>query len=129
LSIGKIEKIFDTTRFTTGAAPFPECQMHSGKTPKHSGKASPSATLGEGLPGKPFTGKRPSPSAKSRALGEAFPECRPSTRGRFDAVGAIHRFFFEKTSSPSATLGEEIFFFLKKTLPRVQLSGKAFHFF
>jgi hypothetical protein len=37
---------------TTGAAPFPECQMHSGKTPKHSGKASPSATLGEGLPGK-----------------------------------------------------------------------------
>jgi hypothetical protein len=31
---------------TMGDAGFPECQMHSGKAPKHSGKASPSATLG-----------------------------------------------------------------------------------
>jgi hypothetical protein len=60
---------------TTGEAGFPECQMHSGKAPKHSGKASPSATLGEGLPGMLLTGKRPSPSANFLALGEAFPEC------------------------------------------------------
>jgi hypothetical protein len=61
---------------TTGAAPFLECQMHSAKTPKHSGKASPS----EGLPGKRSMGKRPSPSAKYRALGEAFLECRAPSR-------------------------------------------------
>jgi hypothetical protein len=82
--------------------------MHSGKTPKHSGKASPSATLGEGLPGKRFTGKRPSPSAKSRALGEAFPEFRAPSWGRFNAIGAISHFF---------------------TFPRVQQSGKKFIFF
>jgi hypothetical protein len=62
-------------------ARFPECQMHSGKAPKHSGKASPSATLGEGLPGTLLMGKLPSPSAKSRALGEAFPERHAPTRG------------------------------------------------
>jgi hypothetical protein len=56
--------------------------MHSGKTPKHSGKASPNATLREGLPGKRFTGKRPSLSAKSRALGKAFPECRAPSVGK-----------------------------------------------
>jgi hypothetical protein len=59
-------------------------------------------------PGMPLTGKRPSPSAKNRTLGEDFPECRPSTRGRFDAVGAVHSFL---------ALGEEFcFFFLKKIL-------------
>jgi hypothetical protein len=84
--------------------------MHSGKAQKHSGKPTPSATLGEKRPGMPLTGKRSSPSAKNRTLGEAFPECRPITRGRFDAVGAIQR-FFKKNSSPSATLGEEIYFF------------------
>jgi hypothetical protein len=34
---------------TTREAPFPECQKHSEKPPKHSGKASLSATLGEGV--------------------------------------------------------------------------------
>jgi hypothetical protein len=97
---------------------------HSGKAPKHSGKASPSATLGEGLLGTLLTVKRPSPNAKSRALGETFPECHAPSRGRFNAIGTISRFytlprvqhsgkkfsFFKKTSSPSATLGEEIHF-------------------
>jgi hypothetical protein len=123
--------------YTTGEAPFPECQKHSGKTPKHSGKASPSATLGEGQPGKRLTGKRPSPSAKSRALGEAFPECHAPHRWRFNAVSRIFftlprvqhsgkKFPFFETSSPSATLGEEIHFF-RKPLPRVPMrrhSGK-----
>jgi hypothetical protein len=99
--------------------------MHSGKTPKHSGKASPSATLGEGLPGKQFTGKRSSPSAKSRALGEAFPECRAPSRGRFNTVGAISHFFY---SSPSATLGEEISFFFEISSPSATL-GEEIHFF
>jgi hypothetical protein len=100
--------------------------MHSGKGQQHSGKSSPSATLGEEPPRMPLTGKRPSPRAKNRALGEAFPECRLSTRGRFDAVGAVRCFFFEKNSSPSATLGEEICFFLKPSSPSASLrhSGK-----
>jgi hypothetical protein len=114
---------------TTGDACFPECQMHSGKGHKHSGKPSPSATLGEEPPGMPLTGKRSSPSVKNRTLGEAFPECRPNTRRRIDTVGAVRLFFKKKSSSPSATLGEEICFFFKKTLPRVQHSGKRFHFF
>jgi hypothetical protein len=42
---------------TTGVTRFPECLKHLGKSPKHSGKPSPSATLGEELPGKWFTGK------------------------------------------------------------------------
>jgi hypothetical protein len=104
---------------TTGACPFPECQMHSGKTPKHSGKASPSATLGEGLPGK-----RPSPSAKSRALGEAFPECRAPSRGRFNIIGAISHFF----TVPRVQHSGKKFPFLK-SLPRVQHSGNKFIFF
>jgi hypothetical protein len=79
---------------TTGDSSFPECQMHSGKGHKHSGKPSPSATLGEEPPGMPLTGKRPSPSAKNRTLGEASPECHPSTRGSFDAVGTVHPRFF-----------------------------------
>jgi hypothetical protein len=82
--------------------------MHSGKAPEHSGKASPSATLGEGRPGTLLTGKRPSPSAKSRALGEAFLECRAPSRGQFNAVGTVSRFL--------------------KPLPRVQHSGKVFVF-
>jgi hypothetical protein len=67
---------------------------------------------------------RPLPRV-SNALGED-----PKTLGE-DLTPSVPStvFFFEKTSSPSATLGEEILFFLKKTLPRVQLSGKAFHFF
>jgi hypothetical protein len=90
---------------TTGEAPFPECQKHSGKTPKHSGKASPSATLGEGQPGKRLRGRglprvpnlvhsgKPSPSVML-PLGENL---TPSPG-----------FFY---SSPSATPGEEIPFF------------------
>jgi hypothetical protein len=76
-----------------------------------------------------LTVKRPSPSAKSRALGEAFPERRASSRGRFNAVGAIRFFLFfkKKTSSPSASLGEEIYF-LKNPLPQVQHSEKKFIF-
>jgi hypothetical protein len=50
---------------------------------------SRSATLGEELPGTLLTRKRPSPSAKSRALGEAFAECHTNSRGRFNTVGAI----------------------------------------
>jgi hypothetical protein len=124
--------------FTTRDASFPECQMHSGKGQKHSGKPSPSATLGEEPPGMSLTGKRPSLSAKNRTLGEAFPECRPSTRGSFDTVGAVHPFFlkplsrvqqgkkfvfFKKNSSPSVALGEEFCFFKKNPLPRVLILG------
>jgi hypothetical protein len=121
-----------TTWFSTTAATcFPECLKHSGKSQKHSGKPSPSATLGEEPPGMPLTGKRPSPSAKNRTLGEAFPECHPPPRGRFNTVGAVSLFFtlprvqhsgkkfsfFFKTSSPSAhaqALGEAPFVFFKK---------------
>jgi hypothetical protein len=71
-------------------------------------------TLGEEAPGMPLTGKMSSSSAKIRTLGEAFPECRPSTRGRFNTVNAVRFFFFEKSSSPSATLGEEFCYFLKR---------------
>jgi hypothetical protein len=52
-----------------------------------------------------------SPSAKNRTLGEAFPECRPSTRGRFNTVGDVH------------------FSFMKNPLPRVQHLGKNFVIF
>jgi hypothetical protein len=68
-------------------------------------------TLGEEAPGMPLTGKMSSSSAKIRTLGEAFPECRPSTRGRFNTVNAVR------------------FFFLKNPLPRVQHSGKNFVIF
>jgi hypothetical protein len=49
-------------------------------------------TLGEEPPGMPLTGKRPSPSAKNRTFGEAFPECRPPPRGRFNTVDAVSLF-------------------------------------
>jgi hypothetical protein len=112
-----------------------------GEDEKTLGEAFPSATLGEEPPGMPLTGKMSSPSAKNRTLGEAFPECRPSTRGRFNTVGDVHFSFMEnplprvqhsgknfviflkKPSSPSATLGEEICFFYKKPLPRVLILG------
>jgi hypothetical protein len=117
---------------------FPECQMHSGKAKKHSGKPSPSATLGEELPGMPFTGKRPSrerglprllkiahlgkpsPSVTS-TLGEELTPFAPSalfskkkTLPRAQHSGK--KFFKKKSSSPSATLGEE-FFFKKNSSP------------
>jgi hypothetical protein len=116
----------------TPASPSAKCTW--GRK-KHSGKPSASATLEEGLPVTLLTVKRPSPSAKSRALGEAFPERRASSRGRFNAVGAIRFFlflkknifpecitrgrnlFFKKSSSPSATLGEKIHFFKKIIFP------------
>jgi hypothetical protein len=82
-----------------------------GEGEKHSGKPSPSATLGEEPPGMPLTGKRSSPSAKNRTLGEdvtpsvsfvfflesLFPECPiPRTRGRKKLD------YIFKSSSPSA---------------------------
>ena len=85
--------------------------MHSGKAQLHSGKPSPSATLGEEPPANPPTRKAPSPSVENRALGECFAECRAGTRGRLDAVGRRPKPFF--------------FYFL----PRVQHSGKIFEFF
>jgi len=113
--------------------------MHSGKAQLHSGKPSPSATLGEECPGYLFTGNASSPRAKNHALGEGFSESRPNTRGRVDAVGGSRRRFLlkkifpecntrgrnplprapqprhsgKKPSSPSAvaqTLGEEALF-------------------
>ena len=96
---------------TTGTAGFPECRLHSGKAQLHSGKPSPSATLGEEPPANPIAGKSSSPSVKNRALGEDFAECRAGTRGRLDAVGRRPTSFF--------------FYFL----PRVQHSGKFFEFF
>ena len=77
----------------------------------HSGKPSPSATLGEEPPANPPTGKASSPSVENRALGEGFAECRAGTRGKLDAVGRRPTLFF--------------FYFL----PRVQHSGKIFDFF
>jgi hypothetical protein len=68
----------------------------------------------------PLTGKSSSPSAKNRTLREAFTECRSSTRGRVNAVGAV-RLFKKKISSLSATLGEEFYFFKKNSSPRVAL--------
>jgi hypothetical protein len=109
---------------TTRATCFPECLKHSGKWQKHSGKPSPSATLGEGLPGKRLTGKSSSPSAKNRTLGEGFPESHGSTRGRFNTVDRI---FLKKLFPECNTRGRNFFFFLK-SLPRVQHSGKKFIF-
>jgi hypothetical protein len=97
-----------------------------GEGTKTLGEAFPITTLGEELPGMPLTGKRSSPSVKNRTLGEAFPECRPNTRGRFDTVGAVRRLFLTSSPSASATLGEEIPFFIP--LPRVQHLGKIFVF-
>ena len=91
---------------TTGIAGFPECQLHSGKAQLHSGKPSPSATLGEEPPANPPTGKAPSPSVENRALGEGFAECRAGTRGRLDAVGRRPTPFF-LFSSPSATFEKD----------------------
>jgi hypothetical protein len=67
---------------TTTSTCFSECQLHSGKAQKHSGKPSPSATLREELTAIPLMVKRRSPSAKNRALEESFLECRASTRGK-----------------------------------------------
>ena len=93
---------------TTGTAGFPECRLHSGKAQLHSGKPSPSATLGEEPPANPPTGKAPSPSVENRALGEGFVECRAGTRRRLDAVGRRPTLFaFFLFSSPSATLGKD----------------------
>jgi hypothetical protein len=80
-----------------GSRPLPRVSKALGEDPK---------TLGEGQPGKRLMGKRPSPSAKYRALGEAFPECLANLRRRSNAV-------------------YQIFF----TLPRVQHSGKKVPFF
>jgi hypothetical protein len=88
-----------------GAGPFPECQKHSGKTPKHSGKASPSATLGEGQPGKQLTDKRPPRVPNIKHSGKPFPRVL-LTFGE-DLTPSTGIFF----SSPTATLGEEISFF------------------
>jgi hypothetical protein len=84
-------------------------------------------TLGEGFPlcntrGRPsgmlLTGKPPSPSAKSRALGEAFPECQATSRGQFNVVDAIS---FVYLFPECNTRGRNSFFW--KPLPRVQHSG------
>ena len=76
----------------------------------HSGKPSPSATLGEEPLANPPTGKAPSPSVENRALGKGFAECRAGTREIFDAVGRRPT-PFSFFSSPSATLGEDFLFF------------------
>ena len=115
----------------------------------HSGKPSPSATLGEEPPANPPTGKASSPSVENSALGEGFAECRAGTRGRLDAVGrrptpfsflfliffpecnTRERFLiFFKYSLPSAAvqaLGEEICFFLNPSSPSAtaQALGEA----
>jgi hypothetical protein len=98
--------------------PLPRVSNALGKCPK---------TLGE-PPWMPLTGKRPSPSAKSRTLGEAFPECRPSTQERFDAAGVVHLFFLKPLPQVQHS-GKEFIFFYKNPLPRVQHSGKKFDFF
>jgi hypothetical protein len=60
---------------TTGDGVFPECRLHSGKGQLHSGKLSPSATLGEEDPGKSSTGKPTSPRVKeSRTRGSIHRE-------------------------------------------------------
>jgi hypothetical protein len=100
-----------------------------GEGKKHSRKPSPSATLGGEPPGMPLTGKRSSPSVKNRTLGKASPECHPSTRGIFDVVGAVRR-FLKKSSSSSATLGEENYLFLIKILfPECCTRGRNSIFF
>jgi hypothetical protein len=97
----------DRTLRETHASP----SAHSGKAEKHSGKPSPSATLGEELPGMRSTGKRPSSSAKNRTLGEAFPECHLNPRGRVNAVRTAGLFFFKKKLFPECnTRGRNLFF-------------------
>ena len=77
-------------------------------SPWHSGKPSPSATLGEDPPANPYPAKASFPSAENRVLGEGFAECRAGTRERFDAVGRRPTpFSFFLFSSPSATLGKD----------------------
>ena len=87
----------------TGGGLFAECLLHSAKAALHSAKPLPSATLGKEPPSNPLPVEAALPSAKFRALGKDFAECRAGTRQRFDAV-----------SLPSATapaLGKEICFF------------------
>jgi hypothetical protein len=85
-------------------------------------------TLGEEPPGMPLTEKRSSPSVKNRTLGEGFPEFRPSTRRRIDAVGAV-RFFFLKILFPECnTRGRNLFFFIKKLFPEFNTRGRGFIF-
>jgi hypothetical protein len=116
--------------------------MHSGKGQKHSGKPSPSATLGEEPLGMPLTGKRSSPSAKSLTLGEdvtpsvsfvfffgkPLPQVQHSGKKfvfLFNPLPRVRIFSFFEPSSPSApsqALGEEISWILfLKALPRVPL--------
>jgi hypothetical protein len=83
---------------------------------------------GKSFRGMPLTVKRPSSlSTKNHAVGESFLECRASTRGRFNAVGAIHT-FLKKPSFPSATLREEIWFIFKPSSPSATL-GEEIRFF
>jgi hypothetical protein len=110
-----------------GRRPLPRVPNALGEDPKTLGEGFPK-TLGEGLPGKRFTEKRPSPSAKYRALGEAFHECRGRSQGRFNVVGAISHFFYFFTLPWVQHSGKKFPFFLKP-LPRVQHSGKKFIFF
>jgi hypothetical protein len=102
-------------------------------------------TLGEEPPGMPLTGKRPSPSAKNRTLGEAFPKCHPRPRGRFNTVGVVSfflpfpecntrgrnfLFLFWNLFPECNTRGRNSFFL--KPLPRVPMprhSGKPPLFF
>jgi hypothetical protein len=108
--------------YTKTAARFAECLLYSAKATLHSSKPLPSATLGKEAPSKPFTVNPALPSAKSRAFDKGFAECRAVTRQRFDAVGrqvTPFCFFIYIFPLPSATLGKEFLFFLKKTLCRV----------
>jgi hypothetical protein len=101
----------------TAASPSAKCAW--GRPQNTWGSLSPSATLGEEPPVMPLTGKRSSPSAKNRTLGEVFPECRPSTRGRFDAV-----LFFLKNLFPECnTQGRNLIFLKKIFFPESPISS------
>jgi hypothetical protein len=62
-------------------------------------------------------------------LGEAFAERRPSTRGRFDAVGVV-RLFFKKNLFPECnTRGKNLSFFIKILIPECCTRGRNSIFF
>ena len=73
-----------------------------------------SFALGKEPPSNPLPVKAALSSAKFRALGKGFVECRVGTRQRFDAVGrrpTTSNFFNSLPSATAPALGKEIYFF------------------
>ena len=119
------------TPLTTGKQDFAKCLGHLAKATLHLAKASPSAALGEEHSAKILSVKSSSPSAKFRHLAKPSPSAK-SPLGEDDGrwllrplrqVGPWHL----AKASPSAghvALGEEMFYFFKKSILRQVPRGR-----